>query len=124
MSEEEATEARAEPGAGAEQANSRASKGVLCGKCEHLNPRGIDKCERCDSHLYVTCQQCKHRNPRVASRCSNCNHHLHKSKSKKFFRKMFKKDRGKIVLQVGLGIIGAIIAFKIIVKIAESNFLL
>lgn len=56
-----------------------AGPGVLCVKCEHLNPPGVDKCINCEAHLFVFCTHCNHRNARVHSRCERCNRKLHRT---------------------------------------------
>lgn len=59
-----------------------ASKGVLCVKCEHLNPSTLEECERCGSHLWVSCHECGAKNRRVNLRCDSCHRRLHKGRSK------------------------------------------
>lgn len=53
--------------------------GVLCVKCEHLNPPGAEKCSSCGAHLFVFCAHCNHRNARVHSRCEKCSRKLHRT---------------------------------------------
>lgn len=55
------------------------SRGVLCSKCEHLNPPGRNDCEKCSAHLFLVCRECGQGNERVRTRCTNCGHRLHRS---------------------------------------------
>jgi ribosomal protein L40E len=57
----------------------RSSRAVLCGKCEHLNPLGLETCERCGGHLFVFCRRCGTRNERVRTLCTKCHHSLHRA---------------------------------------------
>jgi hypothetical protein len=60
--------------------NSREKgRGVLCQKCEHLNPADLEFCETCDADLYVECRRCHHRNLRVLARCERCRRRLQRS---------------------------------------------
>ncbi len=54
-------------------------KGLVCAKCNHVNPTGIDRCEACQGHLYIVCRKCKHTNPRMLQRCAHCDHRLHRT---------------------------------------------
>jgi hypothetical protein len=54
-------------------------RGVLCHKCEHLNPLGLTECERCGRGLFAACPKCRQQNQRGLSRCPKCQHHLHRS---------------------------------------------
>lgn len=56
-----------------------ADRGLLCARCEHLNPATLEKCESCGSHLFIFCGRCNTRNQRVHSRCVKCNRRLHRS---------------------------------------------
>lgn len=50
----------------------RRGRGVLCAKCDHLNPLGLDVCETCQAPLFVPCPKCGHRNPSVLEHCEKC----------------------------------------------------
>ncbi len=56
----------------------KSARGVLCVKCEHLNPLAVENCEICDGHLYIKCNECGAKNPRVGARCVECQRRLHK----------------------------------------------
>lgn len=56
-------------------------RGLLCKECEHLNPSGLEQCERCDEDLYVNCHRCDHRNLRIRARCERCRRRLQQSMS-------------------------------------------
>lgn len=96
-------------------------KGVLCAKCEHLNPPGTNECRFCGAHLYVTCHACGVRNPRVNARCSECHHSMHRSLFKKWYRKFApKKSRYKpwhFVLLAG----AVYVTYRVIVHLAEFS---
>jgi ribosomal protein L40E len=57
---------------------SKASRGILCVKCEHLNPLQLEACEICQAKLHINCRECGAKNPRVGSRCVQCQRRLHK----------------------------------------------
>jgi hypothetical protein len=61
-----------EPAPISESTPRRTGRGVLCGRCEHLNPLGLDACEDCHAPLFAACPQCGHRNPRVLDHCEQC----------------------------------------------------
>jgi ribosomal protein L40E len=54
-------------------------RGVLCAKCEHLNPLDVERCEYCQGHLFVVCKDCEHKNPRVLAKCGKCGRSLHRT---------------------------------------------
>ena len=56
-------------------------KGILCCKCEHLNPTGLEKCERCGQSLFIDCPKCRKRNARVLMQCVSCRGRLHQKSS-------------------------------------------
>lgn len=59
----------------------RSARGVLCVKCEHLNPVHLEVCEFCRTHLWVSCRHCGAKNRRVNIRCDECHRRLHKGRS-------------------------------------------
>ena len=75
------------------QSESRASSGVTCAKCEHVNPHGRSVCENCGAHLHVVCHSCGHRNPRSRTHCSECGHKLHRRWYKRLLRRVFGTDK-------------------------------
>lgn len=88
-------------------------KGVLCIKCEHLNPPGIETCEECGAHLYVNCQECQTKNSRVSARCSHCKRRLHKRK-----KRQGREERGINLVYVGLVLAGILAAIFAVVAVA------
>jgi hypothetical protein len=105
----------------APRAPAQSAKGILCAKCEHLNPSGSNICSLCGGHLYVTCHRCGCRNPRVDSRCQQCGHRLHRSFWKHLRNKLI-PERLKINwFQVVLLIVAVFIVYRLIVAIAERS---
>jgi hypothetical protein len=94
-------------------------RGVLCAKCDHLNPPGCNVCEECDAHLYVTCHSCGHRNRRVDAVCGHCGHHLHRSLGRRLRKKLFPQNRKIILVEAALLIILVLAAYRLIVKLVE-----
>ncbi len=92
-------------------------KGVLCVKCEHLNPPGLDKCETCDAHLFVVCSRCGHRNGRVLSRCAGCRGKLHRSIRERW--KGGSEVQPVNLLYFGLGIAGIALAAVFFLWLAD-----
>jgi ribosomal protein L40E len=92
------------------------ARGVLCVKCEHLNPIDLDDCETCKAHLYVNCLECGAKNPRVGSRCVQCGRRLHKSK------RGSSRDRRPLSRGWTLGIVlGIVLAIVLVVVLAGDN---
>ncbi len=58
----------------------KTTRGVLCVRCEHLNPLEAEECEICQTHLYVNCHECGAKNPRIGARCVACHRRLHKAR--------------------------------------------
>jgi hypothetical protein len=52
---------------------------VVCAKCTHPNPAGLQRCEQCQGHLFVVCRDCSTTNARTEPRCLKCNRRLHRS---------------------------------------------
>lgn len=48
------------------------SRGILCSKCERLNPHGLENCDRCGEDLFYSCHRCGERNQKVFNRCRKC----------------------------------------------------
>ncbi len=94
-------------------------KGVLCAKCDHLNPPGSNVCDECGAHLYVSCHSCGQRNRRVDAICSHCGHHLHRSFGRRLKKKLFPNNRKIRLVEAGLLVILVLVAYKIIVKLVE-----
>jgi hypothetical protein len=89
------------------------SRGVVCAKCEHLNPRGRNTCGHCGAHLYVLCHSCGNRNPRSVSACTECGRRLHRSLWRRITRRLFERDRKKWALQAIVVVIGILIALAL-----------
>ncbi len=53
-------------------AKRKDAAGVLCAKCDHLNPPGSTECEHCHSALFRDCPKCGKTVQRVFSRCNHC----------------------------------------------------
>ena len=51
-------------------------RGVLCARCDHMNPAGADECRRCGAELFRDCPSCGETIQRIYSRCSKCHHRL------------------------------------------------
>lgn len=91
-------------------------KGVLCAKCDHLNPAGIELCEHCNGHLYIVCRDCGHTNARVLPKCEKCNRRLHRS----FKDRMRGGNESKPVnlLYVGIAAAAVLVVLVILVKMS------
>jgi hypothetical protein len=93
--------------------------GILCAKCEHLNPGSSHLCARCGSHLHINCPKCGSRNPRVLSRCSHCRHRLHRPAWQRWRRKFARGNQKLRLFHVVLLVLAVIITYKIIIKLVE-----
>lgn len=102
------------------QARSGSNRGILCPKCEHLSPPGTGTCGRCGAHLHITCNKCGQRSPRVFERCSSCGHRLHRSLASRFQRRLRKLLPKRVKpLHLALLVIGILVAYKVVVFLAE-----
>jgi hypothetical protein len=102
---------------------AKAERGVLCAKCEHLNPSGLLSCEFCGSRLFIKCRSCGQTNHRVAGRCTQCGHRMHRSwwrsKLRRVERKIFGR-RPKITwFQIALLVVSVYAAYKVILMVVE-----
>jgi hypothetical protein len=89
-------------------------RGVLCVKCEHLNPLGVDLCETCKTHLFVNCLECGTKNSRVSPRCSDCGRRMHK-------RRRRDEPGGRGVNRLYVGIVLVVLAVAIVGLLAISG---
>ena len=88
---------------------TKSNRGVLCPKCEHLNPLGLDKCEYCQSHLFIVCKKCGTTNARALSRCSSCRQAFHGIDTPRWLRKL--KGRQAFGITWKQALIIAIVAY-------------
>ena len=94
-------------------------RGVLCAKCDHLNPPGSKACEECGDHLYVACHYCGHKNRRVDAVCAECGHHLHRSLWRRWQRKFLGQNRKILIVELILLVIVVVVGFNLIVRLVE-----
>ena len=93
-------------------------KGLLCPKCNHLNPGDLRQCEYCNSQLFVKCKKCGVKVQRVISKCPECHHRMHKSPFRKLKRRMFRRSKKITLGQVGIIVIVAYGAYRVITMAA------
>jgi uncharacterized paraquat-inducible protein A len=103
------------------QQTQNTTTGVLCAKCEHLNPASAELCEKCGAHLYIACTHCGRKNKRVDARCYHCHHRLHHSKFHRLKRKLIPKNWKSLVWQAILLLVASFIVYKIVVMIANYS---
>lgn len=99
----------------------KARKGVLCAKCEHLNPPGRDVCEYCHAHLHLSCKHCGHRNERARTRCRQCGHRLHRGFFFQLRRKLFQDKHRYVMVYLPFTILVAYLAYRVIIFIADYS---
>ena len=61
--------------------------GVLCAKCEHLNPPGSTTCESCQASLFRTCPKCGKPYQQAYSRCIHCGNRDHHASPRRHGRR-------------------------------------
>ena len=93
------------------------AKGVLCGKCDLVNPPGAHKCEECESHLYIKCKECGAHTERFHTRCPECRRSLYKSFFEKMTSGIFNSRARVTPLQLALLLIFAAVAFYCVIMI-------
>ncbi len=86
-------------------------KGVLCERCDHLNPPGSEACEWCHIALWVTCRFCGERNPMALPRCDSCGGRIDRHWQRPGgWRRVFDGGRKLIISQIiVIGVIAAIL---------------
>jgi len=62
----------------------RKGRGILCAKCEHLNPSDLKECEYCEAELHMNCPACNAVNARVLTQCVECKSPLHRTLADRF----------------------------------------
>jgi len=105
-------------------APASAGEGILCAKCEHRNPPHSNVCELCEAHLYISCHACGARNERVAIHCHRCGQGLHRSRWRRWQKKLFPERHKLRPIHVVLLIAAVALTYKAIVFIAESRVVL
>jgi predicted nucleic acid-binding Zn ribbon protein len=106
-----------EPG----QHRPRHHEGVLCAKCQHLNPAAQTTCELCGARLYITCEKCGRQNKRVATRCSECHARLHRSVWKRWRHALVSRRSRITPFQIAGAIVAAYFVYRVIVMLAEYS---
>ena len=93
-------------------------RGILCAKCEHLNPVGLEKCETCQAHLFVFCTYCGTRNGRVLTRCTKCRRRLKAGLG----RKLRDTDRKPVnLIYIAIGLVVLVAAAAAVIKAAGAR---
>lgn len=104
-----------------EEKSSKSKRGILCPKCEHLNPLGLDKCEYCQGHLFIVCKKCGATNQRVLSRCTSCRQAFHGGDTPRWLKKLKGRQAFGITWRQALVIIVvAVGTYYVITKLAGS----
>ena len=100
---------------------SDGGKGVLCAKCDHLNPPGSTMCEYCHAALFGTCRHCGKTVQRTSDRCEFCGHHTrHKSpRHSQFWRQLFTGGNRITLWQVALLIVVVYGAYRVFLILAQ-----
>jgi predicted amidophosphoribosyltransferase len=93
-----------------------ATKGVLCAKCDHLNPGGSTACEYCRSALFEHCRHCGKTVRRTAHRCEFCGHHTRPKarRHSRLWRLAFTGWRRITLWQVALLVVAVYVAYKLV----------
>jgi hypothetical protein len=97
----------------------KARKGILCAKCEHLNPPGSDVCEYCHAHLFLSCKSCGHRNERVRTRCTECGHRLHRGFFYQLRRRLTQERNRYILVYLPLTILVSYLAYRVVIFLVD-----
>jgi predicted amidophosphoribosyltransferase len=73
-------------------APEQSERGILCGRCEHLNHQGETHCGECGARLFVECPACGELNQRVFTRCRKCHKRLHGG----LFHRQHRRGHGRL----------------------------
>jgi hypothetical protein len=98
------------------------AKGVLCAKCEHLNPPGSTSCEFCRAELFRICPKCGQRFQDALSRCSHCGERMHRHGTR---RRRKQSDAGPNNLYwacAAVLILALAVAYKVFQKVGGMQF--
>lgn len=94
----------------------KSHRGLLCAKCDHLNPAGSEQCEHCQSELFSDCHKCGERNQTVVSKCRKCGTKLRRvqRKRKRTSWRKISKPMGLTILTVGVIVVAVIVMMVLI----------
>jgi len=92
---------------------------IACAKCGHLNLARTNSCAQCSARLYILCHHCGHSNERAADRCLECDRRLHRSSWRKLRKRIFGSRSKVSPFQILLLIFFVLMAYKVIVYVAE-----
>lgn len=100
---------------------TREDRGVLCGKCDHLNPPGSTDCEFCHRSLFHECVHCGEPIQRGLHRCPHCHGRQKKraSKHRRYLRKLTGGAFGVTWWQVLFLLVAVYITYKIVLRMSQ-----
>ncbi len=102
----------------ASAATSMPQGGLVCARCEHVNPGWNSTCEGCGAGLWKYCPKCDQRNQRTASHCSACGTCLRPSTLARWREQLMPASRQVRPIHLLLLMFVTVIAY-LIVKLAN-----
>lgn len=98
-----------------------AGRGVLCPKCDHLNPPASTACEYCRAALYEPCQNCGKTVRRTAYRCEFCGRRLRPKPTRhsRLWRQFFGGARRITLWQVALLVVAVYCAYRLALTLSQ-----
>ena len=93
------------------QAINLSSGEIKCAKCQFSNPQGNKYCGRCGASLIVKCRRCGQINERSLRECSKCGSNLRGSFWRRWRRKLFDKQKDKLILILLVLVFSGLIAW-------------
>ncbi len=95
---------------------------VVCAKCEQVAPAGTSRCPECGAHLYVNCHYCGQRNQRIEETCRHCHERLHRTRSRRWLKKLLPEHTKVKPAYILLLILAVALVYRLIVNLAEFKF--
>lgn len=98
-----------------------ACKGVLCAKCDHLNPPGSTACEYCRAALFEACRNCGRPVRRTAYRCESCSQRTRPRavRHSQLWRRVFSGSRRITLWQVAALVVAVYGSYRLIMILVQ-----
>ncbi|MCL5098113.1 MAG: hypothetical protein M1608_11420 [Candidatus Omnitrophica bacterium] len=93
---------------------SESEETVICAKCKQPNDPGLERCVRCQGHLYVACRACGAKNQRVLTKCRSCGSALHRIKRKRKMKNLYVEGHVWRIIVVCILFVMGIIAWVVV----------
>lgn len=107
--------------------NSSAAKrkdppGVLCAKCDHLNPPGSTECDSCHAELFRVCKVCHKTYQAAYSKCVFCGAKGRRQEPRHSGKRLAPQSISLKWVYAAALLIALALCYKIFQKVGNMNF--